>query len=290
MKPDEAPYPARDFRANTRSKHAHWRTLGYALIALTLLAVGLLVYRARINTSKQLYKPDKNNATAIFAKRANVVPPTESYKIREVRQPPRPDYSNFDILEDRRVIDLRDWKQFDRGSEGRVSPVTWSRKVRILKIREAEEARFEFATEGAGIDAECVSGQDYYIETGIISTNPPQVLMKAFQVVVNVAKYRVGEEFEIEFHATLWNGSSDQEDWAAYKVYAPVKVMSMLILFSAEKVFKWKKNVMYIPGKPDEQVPPEGQRALIYTPDHRALFWEVREPIRDNIYEIQWGW
>lgn len=283
-------HPDRDFPARARSKRTHWRQYGYALAVIAALAVALLIYRSQTNRSKQLYEPDRNDATAIFAKRAGIVPATESYKIREVRQPPVPEYSNFELLEDRRVIDLRDWKPFERASKERVSPVTWSRRVLLRKIRETDQARFEFATEGAGIDAECVSGQDYYLEAGIISTSPPQVLMKAFQVVVNVAKYKLGEEFQIEFQATFWNGSSDQEDWAAYKVYAPVKVVSMLILFPEQKLFKWKKNVMYSPESPDERPPPEDQRSLIYTPDHRAVFWEIREPIRDNIYEIQWGW
>lgn len=274
-----------------RSKLARWQTYVYAFaVILAVFGVGLLIYRSRIPASKRLYEPDRNDATAIFAKRASIVPPTESYKIREVRQPTIPEYSNFELLEDRRVIDLRDWKPFKRGAEGRVSPVTWSRRLRLRKIKEAEQVRFEFATEGSGIDVECTSGQDYYLETGIISTTPPQVLMRAFQVVVNVAKYKVGEEFEIEFLATLWNGSSDQEDWAAYKVYGPVKKMSMLVLFSEQKIFKWKKIVMYRPGSLDEQSPPENQRGLIYTPDQRALFWEISEPIPGNVYEMQWGW
>jgi hypothetical protein len=262
-----------------------------ALIIFALLAlVGFWIYQMQVGTSNHVDVADGYDKTAFSVKRPNIVPPAESYRIREVRQPSVPEYSKFEILEDRRVIDLRDWKPFERGAQERISPVTWSRKVRLRKSAEAEQVRFAFATEGAGIDAACVSGQDYYLETGIISCDPPQLLLKTLQVVVNVAKYSVGEEFQIEIQATFWNGSFDQEDWTAYKVYAPVKIMSMMILFPEQKAFKWKKLVMYKEGKPDEQTPPEDQRNVIYLPDNQALYWEIREPIPNNTYEIQWGW
>jgi hypothetical protein len=103
--------------------------------------------------------------------------------------------------------------------------------VRLRKIAEAEWIRFAFATDGSGIDAECSSGNDYYLETGIVSSTPPQLLLKAFHLVINVAKYKVGEEFEVELMATFWNGTSEKEDWVAYEVYAPVKVISIIMLF-----------------------------------------------------------
>lgn len=201
-----------------------------------------------------------------------------------------PEYSKFEMLEDRRVMDLRDWKPFLRGAQERISPVTWSRKIKLKKTGEAAQVRFAFATEGAGIDAACVSGQDYYLETSVISCDPPQLLLKTVQVVINVAKYQVGEEFEIELQATFWNGSFEQEDWTAYTVYAPVKIVSMLVLFPEQKAFKWKKIVMYKPGSTDELSPPEDQRRVINTLDNRTLYWVLKEPTPGNIYEIQWGW
>jgi hypothetical protein len=287
-KSQEIPLRGQELLSKRRSKLSIRQAV---LAALGLLALaGFWIYQIPVGKYNHLYELNEYNKTAVFAKRPNIVPPAESYRIREVRQPPVPEYTKFKILEDRRVIDLRDWKPFDRGAEGRVSPVTWSRRTRLRKTAEIEQVRFDFATEGSGIDAECISGQDYYLETGIISCDPPQLLLKTLQVVVNVAKYNVDEEFEIELQATFWNGSFDQEDWTAFKVYAPVKIMSMMILFPEQKVFKWKKIVMYKPGDPNEQTPPEDQRSVIFSPDNRALYWEVREPIPGNIYEMQWGW
>jgi hypothetical protein len=270
-----------------RGRFTYWQA---ALVTLTLLALaGFLIYQIKEGEAK-VYELDANNITNFYPKRSQIVPPAESYRIHEVLQPPVPDYSGFELLEDKRVIDMRDWKPFDQGAEGRISPVTWSRKIRLKKIAEAEQVRFDFATEGAGIDAACLSGEDYYLETGIISCDPPQLLLKTLQVVVNVAKYKVGEEFEIEIQATFWNGSSEQDDWTAYKVYAPVKVVQMLLLFPEQKVFKWRKLVMYKPGSAAELSPPEDQRNVITSPDNRNLYWEIREPIPGHIYEIQWGW
>jgi TIR domain len=259
--------------------------------AVVLLAVAsVLIYRFQNRAPKLPYELTKGQLPASFARSSHIVTPAESYKIREVLQLPTLEYSRFELLEDRRVIDLRDWKPFEKDAGGRLSPVTWSRRVRLQKVAEAEWVRFAFATEGSGIDAECSSGQDYYLETGMIASTPPQLLMREFQVAVNVGRYRVGEEFEIELAATFWNGSSAQEDWTAYKVYAPVKICSILILYPEWKRFQWKKIVMYEPGSRDEHAPPENQQGVIYTPDQRALYWEIIDPKPDKTYEIQWGW
>jgi hypothetical protein len=245
-------------------------------------------HRIKVGSSKSA--PIDSNKPALLISKPHIVPPAESYRIREVLQPFVPNYSQFELLEDTRVIDLRGWKPFDRGVDERISPVTWSRIVKLRKTRAASLIRFSFGTEGAGIDAVCTSGQDYYLETGIISCEPPQVLLKTLQVVVNVERYKVGEEFQIELQATFWNGSFDKEDWTAYKVYAPVKKVSMLLLFPEQKGFKWKKLVMYKPDSSRELSPPENQLGAIYKPDSRELFWEIRKPIVNNTYEIQWGW
>jgi hypothetical protein len=47
---------------------------------------------------------------------------------------------------------------------------------------------------------------------------------------------------------------------------------------------------MYKPDSPNENPPPEGQQGVISTPDRRVLFWEIKDPIPNNSYEIQWGW
>jgi len=262
------------------------QTLGFAL----LVSIGIVIYLFAGRMTKRHYQFNTGEPDAVFAKSSHIVTPTESYKIHERLQMPVPDYSNFELLEDRRVIDLRDWKAFEKGALGRVSPVTWSRLIKLRKTKPADWIRFAFATEGAGIDAECSSGQDYYLETGTIASTPPQLLMKTFHVVVNVAKYEVGEQFELELQATLWNGSAEQEDWTAYKVYAPVNVCSILILFSEKKPFLWKKIVMYKPESLQELVPPAEQGSLIYDPNRRVLYWEIKNPTLDNTYEIQWGW
>lgn len=279
--------PAVNKSSPRRLRARRWQA---ALVALVLLATAsFIVYRANVAETK-VYELDLNNSATFYPKKSKIVPPAESYRIREVYNLPTPDYSGFTVIEDRRVIDLRDWKPFAAGADGRISPVTWSRMIRLQKIKEAEQIRFAFATGGSGIDAAVVSGQDYYLETAVTSCDPPQLLLITLQAVVNVAQYNVGEEFEIEIRATFWNGSPDQEDWTAYTVYAPVKVVSMLILFPQRKAFKWKKLVMYRPGSPDELPPPDSQRNSINSPDNRNLYWKIREPIPGNTYEIQWGW
>jgi TIR domain len=289
--PPKSPPHDNNLPTAIKSARARWRTYGYALVALALLvASGFWIYSRQFGTAKRAYEFNKDNTATIFARKPSIVPPAQSYRVHEVRQLPNLDYSNFEVLEDRRVIDLRDWKPFNKDEEGRVSPVTWSRKVRLRKTGEAEQVRFLLATEGSGIDAECVSSQDYYLETAIIATDPPQLLMKAVHMIINVMKYKVGEEFEIEFHATFWNGTSEREDWVGYKIYAPVKVISMMLLFPEQKVFKWKKIILYKPGNSQEYPPPENQSNVLYTPDFRVLYWEIKEPMLEHSYEIQWGW
>jgi hypothetical protein len=235
----QSPPPVSPAPVSTRTR----RRYGYWVAALFILAAAVAVfwvYRVRVGTHKQSYEFDKDRPAAAFTSNQHIVEPPESYKIHEVLQLPVPDYSKFEILQDRRVIDLRGWKPFEKGAEGRVSPVTWSRRVRLRKVEEVEWMRFVFATDGAGIDAECSSGNDYYLETGVVSATPPQLLLKAFHMVVNVARYKVGEDFEVELMATFWNGTPEKEDWVAYKVYAPVKIISMMLLFPEHKVFQWK--------------------------------------------------
>ena len=265
------------------------------LVVIGLLVIGIVVasfvfFRSSFLGTSKPYEFNQNQSPARFAKRSHIVTPAESYKIREVLQLPALDYSSFELLEDRRVIDLRDWKPFEKGAQGRISPVTWSRKVRLRKVKNSDWVRFAFSTEGAGIDAECSSGQDYHLETAIAASSPSQVLMKSFHVIVNVASYPVGQEFEIEFRATFWNGTSEREDWTAVKIHVPMKVSSIMILFPENKPFQWNKLVMYTPDSRDESLPPENQRGLLYTPDSRTLFWELRAPIVGNTYEIQWRW
>lgn len=267
------------------------RLITALIVFLILVTAGIAVYIYKIGRKPAtVYSFDGNNTNEIFAPRATIVPPAESYKIREVLQLPKLDYSSFEMLEDRRVMDFRGWQPFKPDSPARTSPVTWSRRIRLKKVRQTDDVRFGFSTEGSGIDPECISGQDYYIETATVPSDPPQLLLKGFHVVVNVARYALGEEFEIKIQATIWNGSRDLEDWSAQKIHTPVKVVSMLMLFPDHKPFKWKKNIMYIEGNSTEQPPPEHQRNVIYTPDNRALYWEIKQPIPGNTYEIQFGW
>jgi hypothetical protein len=136
------------------------------IVCIILIFAGVGFYIWNTVNHDKIYEFSENDSEDIFSTLPEVVPPAESYRIHAVDQLPSPDFSKFEISEEKMVVDLRRWKPFENGSEERVSPVTWNRKIRLKKIAKVDDIRFGFATEGAGIDATCLSGQDFRIETG----------------------------------------------------------------------------------------------------------------------------
>jgi len=256
-------------------------TVWAALVASLLLATVVLLALFR---NQHVVGPDG------FGNPPPPVRPLESYRIRHVALPPRPDYSHFTLIEDKRLIDYRGWKPFDIHSQGRDSPVTWTRHVLLRKVTPADEIRFEFSTEGSGIDPDCVS-HDFYVDEGVIATDPLQLLMKSFQVVALVGKEPPNKKFEVVLQATFWNGSLQEGDWTAYKVYAPVERIQMSLLFSPAKRPHDFKVVRYEPGNPQElPILDDPSQTIIWDTSQLTYMWEIRNPTVGDAYEIQWLW
>ncbi|MCD9186324.1 MAG: NB-ARC domain-containing protein [Pyrinomonadaceae bacterium] len=258
----------------------------------------LLLFLLSIPFYQWVEKSKWNNTVSyplseIFDTEFDIVPPTDSYKVKSVTPLPALEYSDFEFISDERLIDLRKWMPVEKGQEGRISPVTWHREIQLKKkSSNSDWIRFRFETDGSGIDARCVSGQDYHIETSYDSThNPPQLFMKKNQIVINVAKYKIDEIFTIKLEATFWNGTTKDDTWVAPKIFAPVQKFSIKLFFPKNKPLINSKLVMYDGISDEEKDVPENQRRnVVIPPDHLSLHWEIENPTLDHLYEVQWEW
>ncbi|HEV3257978.1 MAG TPA: serine/threonine-protein kinase [Gemmataceae bacterium] len=205
---------------------------------------------------------------------------------------PAVDYSAFEILNDERIVDLRQWKQVapERGSE-LVCASCMTRRIRLRKLQPVDEIRFEFRTTGTEVFASCSSHPDAYRvavqkSAGFVGDKRTKVR----QLIVDLRNVPLQTEFTIQTNATYWNSLQKADDlWFGAIGYESAFKVSLLIVFPLDKPFK-DYQLLVAPTK--EQTPRvfEDRKILLVPEKHDWVYWEIPGPKADHVYSLHWSW
>jgi len=211
---------------------------------------------------------------------------------------PAVDYSAFEILQDDRVVDLREWKPVptepvptEGATEPLICPVTMVRRLLLCKKKEAKEIRFEFRTSGTELCVSSISPRTGVHVTGqrqkgVVGGRP----MMVRQIAIDVRDRPEGRQFPVHLVATYWNSFQKEDDlWFGAIGYPNSSRVSLLIVFPKDKPFKdyWPMVAPTRQAKPEEF---RGAKALFASENRDWVYWEINNPKEDNVYSIYWKW
>lgn len=219
-----------------------------------------------------------------------LTPPSPAESMREVSILPDLDYRPFEIKIYEMFVDMRLWKPYGTNELGqRTSPVIFTRKLVGIKREPVDQLRIYGATEGTGIDAECISGQPYWIEHSLGTGNPKTVLMHKYHVVVDISSVPLGSRFEVAVKMTMWNGLKEDDPWLAFVPFAEIPEFRVQVVFPDKRSYKTRKFVKY-PNQQDSEVSAEGEFKQLERVAHDQIYWEIKPAVKATTYELQWTW
>jgi eukaryotic-like serine/threonine-protein kinase len=212
--------------------------------------------------------------------------------LEEVEKLPPVDYAAFEILNDERIVDLRQWKPVapERAAE-RVSASSMMRRVRLRKLRPADEIRFEYRSTGIAMDLQCTSHLSHYRVAaqktpGFVGGKRTQVR----QIIVDVGRFPVHSEFTIHTLAIYWNGLQEAGDlWFGAIGYQHSFKVSLLVIFPGEKPFR-DFQMLVAPTKEEKATAFAGRKILLVSEGRDWLYWEIPEPEAGRVYSLHWTW
>jgi hypothetical protein len=188
------------------------------------------------------------------------------------------------------MVDMREWVPFNSdAAKSRVSPVKTTRRISTIKNQAVDLFRLYSATEGLGIDVECLSGQPYYIEYAETTGRPRTTLMKEYHLVADISSVPVGSAFQVEARMTMWNGMEEADPWFDLVSFANTPLLRGLFLFPPDRPYKSREFVKYV-GDSGKEVGIEGAYRQLESPNHRKLYWEIKDATKGTSYELQWSW
>lgn len=206
----------------------------------------------------------------------------------------RQDRSAFEVLEDRRVWDLRLWRPVptDRRTEY-VSAVCLSDRQRIKKIKPVDEYRGEARTSGLVAFIEPASSSRPF---RIVAQQEQEFVgaeqMKARQFILDIGDVPVDQEFEVRTETTFWNNlQNDKDRWLGVIGYSGSFKVSMLFIFPSDRPVGDFRLLVAPAGKTrQDPIPYTGRKTLIVGPNRDYLYWDVREPKANRVYIVHWKW
>ncbi len=293
--PDQQAIPSeRDLAAcGTRPK----RRLLLHGILVTFIGILLLGGMASllVATMGQVYPSNRTIGLSIVdADRIPPLPFTEMSKIptstKEVALLPKLNYDAFAFGTSELLVDMRQWVPFDQKNlRARTSPIITTRRIVGTKLQGVDEIRIYGATEGAGIDAECISGQPFRIEHGFTTGKPAVNLMHEYHVVVDISAVPTNTRFKVTVRMVTWNGMKEDDPWQAFVGFANMPECKIQVLFPGKRPYLTRKFVTYPPGS-DNEVEAEGKYKQLERPARDQIYWEPRPIEKGTTYEIQWTW
>ena len=215
-------------------------------------------------------------------------PPPDS--VREVSPLPRLDYQPFEIAMYEVRVDLRLWQPFAPSeAKMKTSPVVTTRRIAGIKKEPIDHIRLYAATEGAGIDINCTSGQRFWVEHAAATGRPRVNLMEEYHLVVDISSVPVGSRFEVIATMTTWNGINPQDPWHAFVAFAEIAQMQIQLLFPPGRPYLTRKFVQY-PDQQDQEVPAEQGTKVLERLSRDQIYWEIKPAVKNTTYEVQWTW
>jgi len=213
---------------------------------------------------------------------------TSPHPVEAVDTPPPVDYSAFRILDDRRIVDLRDWDQ-GKGA------VTMTRRIRLMKISDADTLWFAGRTTGTSLIFRCVSPNPQTARL-VVPREKERVdtqLMKASYLGVDVRDVPLNQEFEIQTVGTYWCSLQSPADWWFGVIgYRGGLRVSMLVLFPKHLPYTNDSRDALRVARPGEEtaVAFTGEKTIYESQDRTWFYWEIPEPQHNHVYKFYWTW
>jgi hypothetical protein len=203
-----------------------------------------------------------------------------------------PDNSSFEVLQDFRIWDLRSWRPVPSGTDAPlISAVTGIVRLRVQKIRAADEFVLQWQTTGAELFLRCLS---HAKSSRTLVQRAPAFVgrqeTKLRQCAVNLRDLPLQNETDLEFAATFWNSlQTPDERWLGVVGYKKSFKVSMLILFPEDRPFT-NYRLTTAPTVKGQETPFEGRKILLKDEESSYLFWEILEPEKGYVYRVHWDW
>jgi len=259
----------------------------FASVFITTLIASWLFLRPDHRLEKERF--DKE----VAAIRLNQETPVREHSSRAVKVPSlgQPDYSQFLILGDERVWDLRGFRQRDQDSPAYHSYAILKRHLRLVKQAPVKEIRFESRTSGAELIYECLSHPDrtteYIAEAETLVAGQH---MKVRQVVLDIEDIPAGQEMQITLRATFWDSLQTPEEWWVGAIgYPDSDYVRMIVVFPNEKPFT-AYRLEEAPNSREKVKQFKGTSVVLANNASTALFWEIPKPPAGYVFRLSWGW
>ncbi len=275
------------------SRRAKLRLYQWIALALALCAGAVAVWllTKRADPLVEMRRKELEREVSLLLSQEPLVIRQRSKNYTVVERLDPIDVSPFQVLNDQRIIDLRRWKDVPSDKLHELfSAVCQRRRVRLKKVKAANEYETEGRTSGLELFWQCLSP---YPSRGIAQSGDVfvgQDRMKARRMAVDVSSIPVGGEFELDTAATYWNSiQTEQEQWFGAIGYNGAFKVSMLMLFPEERSVK-KFRLMTARTVRDQPVPYNGPE-IVLTGEHRQwVYWEIPSPEEGRVYRLHWDW
>jgi hypothetical protein len=222
-----------------------------------------------------------------------LLPSTDlSFQAKSIREVPllaEVNYQAFEFSSAELLLDSRHWVPYGPNEQAKRSAVIATKRFVGRKLQPIDEIRIYGATEGVGIDAECISGQPFRIEYAHTTGKPRVNLMKEYHIIVDISAIPTSSRFEVTTRMITWNGMKEDDPWYAFVGFAPIPECKLQLIFPPGRTYKTRKFVTYPPGKENE-IPAEGRYKQLEREQKDQLYWEPKPIEKGTTYEVQWTW
>jgi hypothetical protein len=269
------------FKISPRAKRGG-RVGALALAMAVLVASGI----SSASILRHFRSREKPSTSAFL----HIVPPTPAEKKRVVHDFSEPTYESFDLVSDRKTLDLRDWKNVppDRMAEP-TSPVTLTREIKARKKVAADTIRFQFSTGGLPMDFNCRT-QNYAVEEKAPEpTGGKTDMQTTYQVVLDTSQIKIGDEFTAIIEATYWNAFQPPDETSmSMKIHAPVALVSMTLILPEQRSLADYRLWERVYGSKERRRWDERNGFVLASKTANTLYWEVPNPKVGDAYTIDW--
>ncbi len=289
-----APLPTSWYRVKRWARHRR------AAVAIAMIAVSLSVgasaatwslTRAGEDPMVGLRRGEIARKAEARARTAPKVDATSPHPVATADQPPGANLAEFQILEDYREVDMRDWSRVPPGAAPHTTGYTLNRQLKVVKISDAATLWVEGRTSGTDLVSRCILPNPR--SARVVARSRPvevgkQPMISRF-LGIDVRDLGLNEEFDVHYSMTYWNALQHPDElWFGVIGYKGSYKVSMLMLFPQDRPYTGV--TLEVARKGEKARPFDGRKIMIEAPDRRWLYWEIPEPEPDHVYQIRWSW
>jgi class 3 adenylate cyclase len=201
------------------------------------------------------------------------------------------DNGAFDVLEDHRVLDLRNWKEVPPDAIGTLySPCTMTIRRELSKNAPAQFYEVQARTNGTAAFIQC----DESFPNTFLAQKEASIFantrLKLALLRIDVGSVAVGQPFTLHCATTYWNDLQTQEErWFGVIGYKNTLVSTLLTLFPKSLPYK-EFNLTVSRTVSEGATEFTGPRIVMTGPNHDWIYWEIPHPAQGYVYRLDWKW